>query len=118
MEKENLNLQTPDEQVLKEERGEDAIKPPDTKESGFLMDALALLPAKTILDETRLAGVLGVTPRTIRRMVSRFELPPPVSLAGRSVWLAGRVIAYIEAAAERAERAAKERARKISEYRA
>ena len=82
---------------------------------GLLIDALARLPERTLLDEKRLASALGVTQRTVRRMVGRFELPPPVPLAGRSVWFAGRVLAHIEAAAERAERDAERRARKISQ---
>lgn len=62
----------------------------------FLITKLAELPERTLLDETELADVLKVTPRTIRRMVDRFELPPPVPLAGHSVWMAGKVLDYIE----------------------
>ena len=80
---------------------------------GLLLVSLASLPAEAILDERRLASILCVTPRTVRRMVSRFELPPAIRLAGRSVWLAGRVLAHIQSAAERAEREAEERARRI-----
>jgi len=71
---------------------------------GLLIDQLARLPEKAILDAARLAGILRVTARTVRRMVLRNELPAPIRLAGRSVWLAGRVLAHIEAAVERAER--------------
>ena len=81
---------------------------------GILIDGLARLPEKTLLDEARLASLLCVTPRTVRRMVSRFELPPSISLGGRSVWFAGRILAHIEEAAERAERDASRRAKKIS----
>jgi len=84
-------------------------------EKGLLIDELARLPERTLLDEKRLAAALGVVPRTLRRMVGRFELPPPVPLAGRSVWFAGRVLAYIEATADRVEREAERRARKISQ---
>ncbi|MBI2192446.1 MAG: hypothetical protein HYU36_10735 [Planctomycetes bacterium] len=86
---------------------------PERVEPGFLVDALALLPEKTILDEARLAGVFGVTPRTVRRMVDRFELPPSVPLAGRSVWLAGRVLAYLDSKAREAEDEAGRNARKL-----
>ena len=86
---------------------------PEVEPEGVLIDTLARLPDKAILDEARLAGALHVSRRTVRRMVSRFELPPPVSLAGRSVWLAGRVLRHIEIAVERAEREAERQARKI-----
>ena len=79
-------------------------------------DALARLPAAAILDESRLAGALCVTPRTVRRMVTRHELPPPVRLAGRSCWLAGRVLAHIDAACERAAREATREADRIARY--
>jgi len=84
-----------------------------TDGAGLLIDALARMPERAILDERALAEALGVTPRTVRRMVGRFELPPAVRLAGRSVWFAGRILAHIEAAAERAEREADRRAQKI-----
>jgi len=84
---------------------------------GLLLDGLAELPARAMLDETRLAQLLRVTPRTIRRMVGRHELPPPVKMAGRAVWFAGRVLAHIEDAADRAAREAKrerERVQRLS----
>ena len=85
------------------------------KGEGLLVDELARLPEKSMLDQARLANVLRVKPRTIRRMVSRHELPPAIKLAGRSIWFAGRVVRHIEAAAERAERDAEKHARKIRE---
>lgn len=78
-----------------------------------LITGLADLPAKALLDEDVLAQVLGVSKRTIRRMVARFELPPPIALAGRSTWIADRVLAHIEARAERAARKAELEARRI-----
>ena len=85
------------------------------QEQGVLIDALATLHEGTLLDQKRLAAILSVEPRTIRRMVTRFELPPPVSFAGRSVWLSDRILAHLDAAAERAEREAQRRERKILE---
>ena len=74
---------------------------------------LAALPGKTLIDERSLALILSVTMRTIRRMVARHELPPPVPLAGRSTWLVERIIAHVEARAERAARAAEQEERRI-----
>ena len=87
--------------------------PDEAGARGVLIDSLAILPERAILDQARLADLIGVTTRTVRRMVSRFELPPPTRLMGRSVWFAGRVLAHIEKAVERAERAAEQIARKI-----
>lgn len=78
-----------------------------------VLDELARLPEKAILNEAALALALHVAPRTLRRMVNRWQLPPPVRLGGRSVWFAGRVLAHIEAAAIRAEKDAEKDARKF-----
>ncbi len=96
-----------------ERKHEDEVSRAGNK--GLLVDELARLPEKSMLDQARLANVLRVKPRTIRRMVSRHELPPAIKLAGRSIWFAGRVVSHIEAAAERAERDAEKHARKIRE---
>lgn len=66
----------------------------------FLTTKLAELPAGSLLDERSLAEVLEVSPRTLRRMVARFEVPPGVKLGARKVWTAGEVLAYIERRAE------------------
>lgn len=83
---------------------------------GVEIDVLARLAAGTILDEARLASIFKVVPRTIRRMVSRHELPPAIPLGGRSVWLAGRVLAYLESMAEHAEQNMEPQIRKIREF--
>lgn len=41
--------------------------------------------------------------RTIQRMVERFELPPPSTMAGRKVWRAGKVKAWFAQADDRTE---------------
>ena len=81
---------------------------------GLRITGLAEVPAKTLLDETALAKVLQVSKRTVRRMVGRFELPPPIKLRGRSMWFAGKVLDYLEARAERLARDAEKAAIKLS----
>jgi len=88
----------------------------DEKKKGLLIDELAQLPEKTILDEGRFADILKITPRTLRRMVQRAELPPPISLGGRSVWLSDRILLYLNSAAEQAEKDAKDQLKRISKY--
>ena len=83
---------------------------PDCK----LVTGLAELPSKTLLDERALAEIFHVSKRTVRRMVNRFELPPPVMLAGRSAWIVERVQAHIEARADRAARKAEAECRRIA----
>lgn len=83
---------------------------------GLLVDELSRLPDKTIMDESKLASMLKITPRTLRRMVQRAELPPPISLGGRSIWLSDRVLSYLNTAAELAEKEALNQIKRISKY--
>lgn len=87
----------------------------DTDRNG-VFTALADLPAKALLTEPAMANAFGVTGRTIRRMVTRHELPPPVAMSGKSVWLAGRVLSWIEKAAELQEREAEHITAKIRAF--
>lgn len=109
------------DQVDQADAGGDAALPPEAEKAdegggvGLVLDALARLPDKAILDEAALAGALHVAPRTLRRMVDRWQLPPSVRLGGRNVWYAGRVLAHIEAAMIRAEKDAERAARKYRE---
>jgi len=78
-----------------------------------IRDTLAKLPEKALLDETALAAAFGVTPRTVRRMVGRHEIPPGVPLAGKTVWMAGKVLAFLEAKLDRMQASAQRRAAHI-----
>jgi len=95
------------------EPGNQAHHGADLQSAARLITGLAVLPAKTLLDERAIASLFNVTTRTVRRMIARFELPPPVMLAGRSTWIAERVIAHIEERAERAARRAALEAQRI-----
>jgi len=63
---------------------------------GVLIDELARLPEKTIVDEGHLAQILKVSTRTIPRMVARRELPPPFRMGKRRCWFTGRILAHFE----------------------
>ncbi len=82
---------------------------------GLLVRSLAGMPENALLDEVRLAAELQVSTRSIRRMVMRHELPPPVRLGGRRVWLAGRVLAHINVNAEREAKRAARNSRRASQ---
>ncbi len=66
-----------------------------------------------LITKHELGRCLGCSGRTIQRMVERFELPPPMALAGRKVWLAGKIRAWLAAAAERREAEALKEARRL-----
>lgn len=68
---------------------------------GLVILGLAGLPDRALLDETALAGVLRCTKRTIQNLVQRFELPPPLPLAGRKVWVVKSLMGWLEERSER-----------------
>ena len=84
--------------------------------AGTVITRLAELPERTILDEVALAETVGVSKRTVRRMVGRHELPPPVRFAGRSCWQVGRVLVHFEAKAERAAKETERAARRVRKF--
>ena len=84
--------------------------------TGFLIEELSILPEKAILDEALLARIFRVTPRTIRRMVVRGELPVPIPLAGRSVRVVGQVLEYIEDSAHNSQKDAMRNRRRLNSF--
>ena len=84
--------------------------------TGNPLTVIAELPADAILDENAMAKAFGCVPRTIRRMVERYELPPGVSIAGKTCWLAGRVRRWIDEAAELQEQQARKHREKIISF--
>lgn len=81
---------------------------------GRVVIRLAELPAQTLLDERALAASLGLTMRTVRRMVRRNELPPPVPFGGRSTWMVANVLAHFARRAERAARDAERETQRLA----
>ena len=83
---------------------------------GVVITVLAEMLARTILDEAALADALQVSPRTVRRMVTRNELPKPVPLGGRVRWFAGDVLDHIAMRAEVLRRDAEQDAARIAKH--
>lgn len=77
------------------------------EEHGLQITRLAELPEKAIVDEAKLAEICSVTTRTIRNMVARGELPPPMPFGGRATWIVGRILTWIDERAQKIEREAK-----------
>lgn len=65
------------------------------------------------ITKKELGQALGCSERTLQRMVERFEIPPPMSLAGRKVWLVDKLKAWLSDAAERKESEAVREARRL-----
>ena len=83
---------------------------------GVVITALAEMLARSIVDEAKLAYMLRVSTRTVRRMVTRTELPRPVKLGGRATWFAGDVLDHIAMRAEALRREAEKDAARIKKH--
>jgi predicted DNA-binding transcriptional regulator AlpA len=67
---------------------------------------LAELPGEALIDADALGTALAVSARTVQRLVGQRHLPPGVELGGRTVWIVGRVLAWLAGRAEQAEKKA------------
>lgn len=47
------------------------------------------------ITKAELCRALQCSERTIQRMIGRFEIPPPTTLAGRKIWLVGKLRRWI-----------------------
>ena len=55
-----------------------------------------LLPKESFIDKRALSEILNITDRTIRRMVSRYEIPNGILTGGRQMWHVGKLLEYLE----------------------
>ena len=83
--------------------------------AGQVASGLAQHPPGTMLDERALASALGVSPRTVRRMVDRCELPPGVRLGARKIWLSEKVLSFLRERSERGAVRSRRQAKKLDE---
>ena len=90
----------------------------NARPAGRVITGLIAMHESTLLDEAALAAAMQCSKRTLRRMVGRGELPPSIRLAGRSCWHAGRVLAWLAARAEAAEREAERSIARLARKRA
>ena len=79
-------------------------------------NTVADLSNAALINEAGMAEAYNVTGRTIRRMVTRGELPPLVRFGGKACWIAGRVKAWIDEMAARQESDAKRHLDKIRKF--
>ena len=70
-----------------------------------LLTSFGALPEKSLIDEARLAAAFNVSVRTIIRWVKQGDLPAPASFGGKKIWMAGKILAFIEERIANAENA-------------
>ncbi len=107
----NANVETTDEIEDKRERLDDGDA------LGGVVRELGELGDGAVISEAGLARMFGRCSTTIKRAVSRGELPPPVRLLGGPAWTAGAIVRHLEARLVDAAKEADKTARKISQLR-
>ena len=85
------------------------------QEDGVLTE-IAALPEGAVITEQALARMLGKCRKTVKRMVERNELPPPVRMNGKPVWTAGAILKHIEERLQVAKRELQKERERISKY--
>lgn len=55
-----------------------------------------LLPKESFIDKRALCEILNLTDRTIRRMISRYEIPNGIIIGGRQMWHVGKLLGHLE----------------------
>ena len=65
--------------------------------SGGIARDLGELPPGALIEEEALARIFGWHAVSVKRAVERGELPPPVRMFGKPCWMAGAILAHIEA---------------------
>lgn len=68
------------------------------------------------LTKPEMCRAFSCSERTLQRMIERFELPPPMTLGGRKVWIAGKIRAWLADAANRKEAEAVKEARRLQVF--
>jgi excisionase family DNA binding protein len=48
------------------------------------------------IDQHELAEYLGVSTRTVRTLIKRGELPPPIRIGRKQIWLKGKFMRWLE----------------------
>lgn len=68
----------------------------DRKPPWGILEDLAKLEPETIIREKALAEMYNCHPQTIKRYVTRGELPPPVRMGGKPCWTVRSILEHIE----------------------
>lgn len=100
------------------EGGHDMLACADEEEGEATASVLSLsgYGDNDYLTKTGMCRVFKCANRTVQRMVERYEIPPPTPLAGRHVWIVGRLREWISVVAEHREAEAMKEARRMNAF--
>lgn len=88
---------------------------PPTKPGGpLVINSLARLEPNALLNELALADALGVSTRTVRRWVTKGDLPRPFPMGAHRLWLVSTLLAHFK---DRTDQARKEQERELARIR-
>ena len=87
---------------------------PDQQTPDGMVKELGELSPGTILEEEAVARIFGRHSVSVKRAVTRGELPPPVRLFGKPSWTAGAILAHLKARLEAAQREVEKEAARLA----
>lgn len=79
-----------------------------------VMTELAELPPDALVFLPAMSAYLHRHPTSVRRAVTRGELPPPFAMMGRWAWTAGAIVRHLQQRQEQAAREQAETERRIA----
>lgn len=82
-----------------------------------IFSEIGALPPGAIVTEDALANLFQRHPASIKRAVSRGELPAPARLLGGNAWTAGAIVKHVEKRMEIASKDAGKIARRLNDLR-
>lgn len=77
---------------------------------------LGLLPKESFIDMKALCEILNLTDRTIRRMISRYEIPNGILIGGRQMWHVGKLLGHLEERCDKKIEEARKNRKRIERY--
>jgi len=75
---------------------EQIVKPQGEQETEELMIRLDQFGKEALIGKKALADLFHCCEKTIDAGVQRGDLPEPIMLAGKNVWMVGRIVSHLE----------------------
>jgi len=77
---------------------------------------LGLLPKNSFIDVRALCEILKLTDRTIRRMISRYQIPSGIMIGGRQMWHVGKLLGHLEERCDEKINEARKNRKRLERY--
>jgi len=87
----------------------------ETRKSIYITN-FGLLPKESFIDIRALCEILNLTDRTIRRMISRYQIPSGIMIGGRQMWHVGKLLGHLEERCDEKINEARKNRKRLERY--